>query len=912
MPPEWLNEISLRLKGLIRRGELDRDLEDELSFHMAMREQKLAEQGVKPEEAHSAARRGFGNATLLKETTRELWGFRLLETLGQDLHYGLRQLRCNPGFTVVAVLTLALGIGANTAIFSVVNAVLLRTLPVKHPGELALLFNGPNTGTSSGDPTIGRWTEVSYDAYQYFLRNNQSWQDLAAFREGRDRMEVSWPDGRSHGHAEHAVGQLVSGNYFKVVGVSAALGRALEPSDDEANARPVALVSYDYWTQKLNRDPDAVGRAVDLNGTPFTVVGIAPPEFFGERMYEHPPDFWIPLTFQSGITRRQSYLTRKDEYWLNLVGRLKPGVKRAQAQAILDVQLREFIEGQAGAKPSEHDRRAIKEAYVQLVPGGTGISYLRYFYSEPLHVLMAIVALLLLVACANVANLLLSRSAVRRREMSMRLVVGATRPRLVRQMLTESVLLATFGAAAGLLLANWGVHVLSSLLSRELVLDVTTNPAVLAFTLAVSLLTGFAFGLAPALRMSRTELGQALKGGTSAGAMSRSRLIQGLVVFQVAVSLALLACAGLMAHSLVNLEDQNLGFNRDNVLLVGTDPRLAGIKVGDLDALYQQLLARLNTLPGVRSATIAYYSPMSGSRSTVGLSVQGYTPHPGENMVTNLNQVAPNYFETLGIPVLRGRPVGPQDTATSPRVAVVNQAFAERFYHGQNPVGRHIWINQNTSSPPTDIIGLVADARYENPGEAPQPFAYVPLSQVPDFFAGNIEIRTKGDAAGAAAEVRQAVKEVDSALPITSVQTLRKQVNDKLNQPQLVARLSVLFGLLGLILAAVGLYGVISYSTARRTQEIGIRMAMGAQKTDVLKMVVGDGARLALMGVAIGVPAALGVTRLVSSLLYGVKASDPLTFIGVALILIAVALLACYIPARRATKVDPMVALRYE
>ncbi len=895
------------IKQLFSRRRLYSDLSQEIREHLEEKIDELVAGGMSSEEATYAARRDFGNAILIEERGREVWKCNWLESALQDARYAIRQLRRNPGFAIVVVLSLALGIGLNTAIFTVVDAVLLRSLPVKSPGELVLLSDSPSTGGQSGDPLIGRWSTVSYEVYLSFVDHNQSFQGIAAFRSGRDAMEVHWPEAVSGRQSERADGQLVSGNYFEVLGVGAALGRVLGAADDVPNARPVAAISHDYWTERLHSDPDAVGRAVDLNGTPFTIVGVAAQGFFGERVGGDAPDFWLPLTFQPEVMRRESWLTATREYWLNFVARLKPGVTRQQAEAVLNVQFRQFLESQAGAKASPRVQQAIKEANILLVPGRYGISFLRDFYSAPLHILMGIVVLVLLVACANVANLLLSRSAVRQKEIAVRLIAGATRGRLVRQMLTESLLLAVLGGGAGLLLANWCVHLLGAIISRDHVRAVTTAPGVLAFTLAVSVLTGLAFGLVPALRLSRTEL--AVKG---AAGRSPSGLMHGLIVLQITVSMTLLAGAGLLARSLVNLEAQNLGFNRDNVLLVQTDPRLAGIKKEDLDGLYRQILDRVNTLPGVRSATIAYYSPMSGHYSTVGLTIQGYSPHPGENVITNLNEVAPNYFETLAIPVLAGRPIGAQDTPISPKVAVVNQAFEARFFHGQNPVGHYAWIGHDSQSPPEEIVGLVGDARYVDPGKSPEPFAYVALSQVPGFFAGDVEVRTTGDPSAAAAEVRQAIQDVDSALPIASVQTLPRRVTATFDQPRLVGKLSMLFSVLALVLAAVGLYGVMAYWVARRTQEIGVRMALGARKTDVLRLVVGRGLLLALMGAGFGLMAALSLTRLIASSLYHVKPADPITFGLVSFVVVAVTLFASYIPARRAAKVDPMVALRYE
>lgn len=909
---EWIANMWRPLMRFLQRGRFQSDLSDEMREHLEEKVQELIAGGMRPEEARLEARRQFGNALLLREESRDVWGLGWLETVLQDLRYGLRQLRRNPGFTAVVVLSLGLGIGANAAIFSAIDAILLQTLPVKNPGQLVLLDSGSDQGTDSGDPYVGRWPALSYELYQYFVLHDRSFQGIAGFRKGIDPVEVRWLG--TPRQPERALSHLVSGNYFRVMGVRAALGRLFEGIDGVPNARPAAVISYTYWQRALHGDRQAVGRAVDLNGTPFTIVGITPPGFFGERKGP-PPDFWVPLTFQPQIMQRKSYLTKKNEYWLNFIARLKPGVSRKQAQSVLDVQLRQFLVAHIGAKPSYRDRQAIRQAYIQLDPGSTGISGIREMYEEPLYILIGIVALVLLVACANVANLLLSRSAARQREISMRLAVGASRGRLIRQMLTESMLLASFGGAAGLLMAEWGVHVLAKLLSRDLVLSVAANPAVLAFTLAVSIVTGLVFGLAPALRVSRTELTDAMKGAGPAAGAARSRLTRSLIALQVAVALILLAGAGLLVRTLVNLEDQHLGFRRDNVLLVQTDPRLAGLKEADLAGLYRQLIDRLNALPGVESATIAYYSPMSGHTSTTDAKIQGYTPRLGEDMEVNENQVGPNYFETLGIPVLLGRPIGPQDTATSPKVVVVNEAFAKRYFHGQDPLGRRVAValGRHDNGPfPQEIVGLIADARVHNAEEAPEPFAYIPLSQDPGFFAGNVEVRTVGDPGGAAAEIRQAIKSVDNALPIVSVQTLRRQVYDRLDQQRLVARLSALFGLLALVLAAIGLYGVMAYWVTQRTQEIGIRMALGARKADVLRLVIGRGLLVTVVGAGVGLAAALSLAPLMASSLYGVKAADPLTLIVALLILIGAAMLACYIPARRAAKLDPLVTLRHE
>ncbi len=840
-------------------------------------------------------------------------------TLLQDLRYGLRMLARNPGFTAVAVLTLALGIGANTAIFSLVDAVMLKALPVQEPEQLVLFFEGPDEGMriSDGIGEGGRWKYYSYPLYEYLRDHNQLFQGICAFRLGEDRLSVSVAGRPSGESTPAAMGHLVSGNYFSVLGVSAILGRTLSPEDDRPGARPAAVISYGYWKQILGGDPAVVGKVVDLNGTPFTIVGVTPREFFGERV-RRSPDFWLPMAVQPQIMLRESFLKDPDIYWINLMGRLNPGAMRQQAQAGVTVQLRQFLTAQAGSQISPRVRKEIEKSYISLAPGGPGISGLRERYSEPLHILMAVVALVLLIACANVANLLLSRAAARHKEISVRLALGASRVRLIRQMLTESLLMAGLGGALGAAFAAWGVRILvSKFAGPSSRLNVSPDLPVLGFALAVCALAAILFGLAPALRSTRVELAPALKAGSfSPGATGRRwSLGKGLVSFQAALSLLLLVGAGLFVRTLQKLEAEDLGFNRQHVLLVGIDPRLAGYKPAQLAPLYRQLLDRVNALPGVRSASLAAYSPMSGSSSTSNISAEGYTPPPGQDMNIHINVVSWKYFETVGTPILLGREMGLQDTASSPRVAVINATMAHDFFGNQNPIGRRFGFGDNPKhSGDIEIVGVAADAKYSNLRQKPEPMAFLPCLQDQGnaAYVWEVELRTVGDPRSAAAAVRSALAGIDKGLPATKLKTLSEQVDDSLEQERTISELSSFFGLLALTLACVGLYGVMAYMVARRTSEMGIRMALGARSRDVLRMMLREGLFLVLAGIAVGIPAAIGAGHLISSMLFGLTPSDPVTISLATLLLVAVAVLAGYLPARRASRVDPMVALRYE
>ncbi|MDQ2921284.1 MAG: ABC transporter permease, partial [Acidobacteriota bacterium] len=657
-----------------------------------------------------------------------------METLLKDLRYGFRNLLKRKGFAAIAVLTLALGIGANTAIFTLVNAVLLKSLPVNHPEELVLFSDATGEGTSLEDvPRTGQWKRFSYASYQYLRNHNPSFQDISAVRSGESRLSVRNTGSQAGEAAQKASGHLVSGNYFSVLGVTAIKGRVLTPEDDAASAQPAAVISYRYWLQQLNSDANVVGKALVLNGTSFTIVGVTPPEFFGERV-RRSPDFWLPLSFHPQIELRKSYLEDGEAYWLMLIGRLKHDVRIEQAQASVNLALRQFLTEQAGSQPNQDRQRGIQNTYLQLTPGGQGISGLRSLYSKPLHMLMAIVGIVLLIACANVGSLLLSRAASRKAEISLRMALGASRFRIIRQLLTESMLLAVIGGICGVLLAQWGVIVLVGLVAKDSPLDTHPDAAVLVFTAGVSVVAGVLFGLAPAIRASKTDLASAMKEKSRTGSgRLRFNLSSGLVMLQVGLSMVLLTGAGLFARSLLKLQNENVGFDRANVLLVGIDPRLAGYKPTELATLYQQLLDRLSAVPGVRSVTMATYSPMSGSNRSGTIAVHGYTPQPGENMDTGDILTGPHFAETLGVPLLRGREIGMRDTAASQKVAVVNEAFVEHYYKGQNPIGQTVTFEDEKDKDNwLEIVGVIGNIKSSSAREEADPAVYRPILQVQD------------------------------------------------------------------------------------------------------------------------------------------------------------------------------------
>ena len=842
-----------------------------------------------------------------------------MDRVRMDVRYALRMLLKNPGFTAMAVVSLALGIGANTAIFTLINGVLLTSLPVHEPRQLVSFGKAEGGGVWGGYPA-GAVDLFSYDFYKQVEPEEKPLEGLCAF--GSFPVAVSVRPTGSARAAGQAVSHLVSGNYFQVLGVNAGLGRMLEPADDDApGAHPVAVVSHRYWQRELASDLAVVGQVLSVNGTAFTVVGVAPPSFYGTSLDNDAPDLWLPLTMQQQAMLRPSLIETRGPYWLHLMGRRSASVGIPQAQEWVNLRLRQYLSAREGERVVPERIREIQATFVQLVDGGRGTSQLRSNYREPLLLLMGMVAMVLLIACANLANFLLAKAASREREISTRFALGAGRVQVVRQMLTETLLLALTGGGLGLLFAAWATRVLVDFVigpTPSSTFDPSLDPMVLAFTLGVSLLTGLLFGLAPALRVSRMSPLEGLKTSartvTGGGRAGRFPLPKILVTAQVAVSLVLLVGAGLFTRTLNNLVHQDFGFDRENVLQAHFDPRIAGYKLEQLDGLYARLLDRVQALPGVRSATLASMAPLSNMRWNGPIEVPGRVAQPGENVNSSVNGVAPRYLETVGTPLLRGRPIGREDNADSPHVAVVNETFASAFFPHDEALGRHVRFGDPGLAGDWEIVGVVKDSKYNSPRETAQRMAYLPLTQLSadDRYAGFMQVRTAGDPARAAAALRQALAEVDHDLPILGVTTMSEEVARFTPQEALISRLSSFFSLLAVLLAGIGLYGIMSYAVSRRTNEIGIRLALGAGRSGVLWMILKESLLLLVAGLALGLPLALAGTGLVRTHLFGLGPSDPLT-LAAAITSISVATVwAGYLPARRATRVDPMVALRYE
>jgi predicted permease len=830
-------------------------------------------------------------------------------TLIQDVHYALRMLRKNPAFTIVAVLTLALGIGANTAIFSLVNAVMLKMLPVKDPGQLVVVGDPTDVhGRHLGDPQV---ISFSYPLYRDLNQGNSVFSGMLASSEVH-RLPVKGDSGGEIGASN--TGVLVSGNYFSVLGVNALYGRVITPDDDTApGAHPVVVLSYGFWKDKLGSNPNSVGQTLRINSYPFTVIGITPPGFYGDTVGDA-QDFWMPVTMQEQIILGRKWLENYDASWLHSIARLKPGVSVEQAAANVNLVVQQLVNGPLKGKLSKDDIDNLKADKVQVSAGGGGFSDLRGDFKEPLILLMMIVALVLVIACVNVANLLLARASARQREFAVRVAIGAAPGRIVRQLLTESIFLAFAGGALGLLIARWGTIALLKL-SKNTDLEASPDLRVFLFTVAVCLATGILFGLIPALRSRRVSVALTLKSGPQNGSSGSAGWNWGkvLITGQVALSLLVLFVASLLVRSLQNIRNVDLGYNREHLLLVSVDPIAAGYNKSKTTNFVNDLQAQLASVPGVRAVTCSKNGLFSGSESGNSIKVEGYSSTNDPDLQAAFDQVGPNYFSAVGIPMLLGRDINLDDTETSSRVAVINETMAH-FYFGQaSPVGKKFTVEDPDAKGTVEIVGVARDARdHQLKGKVQRRF-YIPIAQSLATAAGvNFEIKTVGNPSAVAETVRKQIKNYDANIPIYSVRALDELTERSIRDEILVAKLSSFFAGLALLLAAIGLYGILSYSVAGRTREIGVRMALGAQRGSVLRMVLREAGKLVLLGILIGVPAAWLSSRFFASMLFGLSRNDPATMMLVIVILAAIALLASFIPARRATKVDPMVALRYE
>ncbi len=844
-----------------------------------------------------------------------------METVCKDIRYAIRSLLKHPGFTAIAVVTLALGIGANTAIFSVVNAVLVRQLPVKDPRQLVFLSNPDRHGVNGGQEAVDRRL-FAYHEFEFLRDHNQVFSGVAAIQSALATVPVTVVGGGQSEETERARISLVSGAYFSVLGVNAVTGRTFTAEVDRiGNGDPVAVISYSYWKNRFGLDAAILSRRLRVGKTWFEIIGVAQPEFSGETV-GFAPDAWIPLTMQQDAGLLAAPQDVRNKYmWLQVLARLKPDVTVEQANASINVTLHQMLDSEA-SQLSAGERGGYLNQRIALTDGRRGASTLRNSFGKPLLVLMGLAGLVLLIACSNVANLLLARAARRQKEIAVRVALGAGRRRVIQTFLTESVLLALLGGGLGLLLAQWADVLLLQLVSSggmEVPLDLRPDISMFGFTLAVSTLTGILFGLAPALRAARVDLNSILKGigkGTFGGVSHSSGVTVGkiLVVGQVALSLISLIVAGLLVHSFQKLTHVELGYDDDHLLQFGIYPSPDSYK-GPANQLHQQLLARIQAIPGVAGASLSLSGLFSGMNSGMNISIEGYVPALGEQMGAFNDYIGPNYFSTARVPLLLGREIGPQDEGNAPLVGVINQTMARTYFGQANPIGRQI----KATSPPMTldfvVVGVVADSKHDDLRSPSGSWFYTPFfhaSRHPNFSWAMNEVRVSGNAVAVATAIRAALKETAPLMDTPEIQSIDELVGKTLTTERMLARLSSFFGLLALLLASIGLYGVMSYNVAGNTNEIGIRMALGAQAGDVLRLILRQGILLTAIGMAIGLAGAFVLTRLMTTLLFGVTPTDAATFTVVSLALFAVALLACYIPARRATKVDPVVALRYE
>lgn len=835
------------------------------------------------------------------------WKLKMTSNLWTDLLYSLRSLRKAPGFTLVALGSLALGLGANTAIFSLIDQLMLRPLPVRDSSNLVLLSApGPNVGSFRGDDS-----SFSYPMYRDIRDGNEVFSGVLA----RFPVPLNLQAGP---RAESIRGELVSGNYFEVLGVGAALGRTLTPEDDiRKGEHRVAMISYDCWIRRFGGDRNLLGRDIRLNGQPMTVVGIAEPGFAGLEIARR-SEVFLPMMMKAQITPTWDDLDNRRSMWLNMFARLKPGVTRERAFAAIQPMFKAVLEQEIKEMPFRVPARFVEKfraRRLEVLEGGTGVSGIRTEARGPLMILMAMVGLVLLIACANVANLLMARAASRQREIAIRLAMGATRGRILRQLLVESGVLSLLGGVAGLVVASWTLELIMNILPETVgreSLNITLDARVLGFSLLISITTGILFGLAPAIQATRPDLAPTLKDQATsvAGGWRHLRSRKALVIAQVSLSLLLLVGSGLFVRSLRNLQSLDPGFRTSNVISFQIDASLAGYKPEQIRQLYAEIESRLAAMPGVTGVTAADNGLLTGDINFATVAVQGYDAKPGENMNPGIKEVGPDFFKTMGVPLLYGREFLPTDVLGSSRVAIVNESFANYFFKGQSPLGRRFGVGHDNGS--FEIVGVVGDSKQSSLREGKTRQFYLPWRQQERPGSLIYYVRTGFDADNAFAQVRREVANSAPGVAIYDMKTVERQVAESLTHERLVAVLCSIFGGLATLLAAIGLYGVMSFSVVRRTREIGIRVALGAGRRTVLRMVLWEVGALAAAGVVIGLPLSLGLSRLFQSRLFGLRPDDPMTLTAATALIVLVALVAGAIPALRAARVDPLTALRYE
>ncbi|MGA9669566.1 MAG: ABC transporter permease [Terracidiphilus sp.] len=852
-----------------------------------------------------------------------------MNELLQDIRYTLRQLRKAPGFTLTAVITLALGIGANTAIFTLVHGILLRSLPVTNPAQLYRIGDNDDCCVEGGFPgdasESGDFTIFSTDLYQYLRNATPEFEQLAAVQAG----QWTWSVRRGNAAGKSLHGEFVSGNFFSTLGLGAYMGRVFSDADDTPSSAPATVLSYQAWQGEYAADPAIIGSTIYIQARPFTVIGVAPPGFFGDRVSDNPPDFWMPIQTEPYVRGGGSILHHAESHWLYPLGRVRSGTNITALQSKLSVTLRQWIY----TRPSllaNGGSTIVYKMHVVMTPGGGGIQNLQQETGTGLKMLMILSSVVLLIACANIANLLLARSTAHRSDIALRMALGAGRSRVMRQILTESVVLSCIGGIAGLAVAYAGTHTILALAfpdARNMPVDANPSLPVLGFAFLISLLTGILFGTGPAWMASHAQPSESLR-GVNRTTRDRSTLPQKtLVILQAALSLVLLAGAILMTKSLNNLENQKFGIATSDRYVLHFDPAGAGYTANRLPALNREIENRFSLLPGVASVGLGMYSPLEGDNWGECVIQQGHpAPRPGDKCGSSWDRVSNHFLDSIGVPIVRGRGFTEQDTATSPQVVLVNQAFVKRFFPNQDPIGQHFGINLPQYNGSWEIVGVFADFKLNNPREEVRPVYLRPITQpylgykepmmisteTQSMFMNAMVLNFNRPQQNAQSLIRQTLAGIDPNLTVMDLRTLDAQVAGNFNQERLTAQLCSLFGILSLILASVGLYGVMSYFVARRTSEIGIRMALGATRSSVVGMVMRGVLWQILLGLVLGIPAALYAGYLMKSLLYGVGSYDPWALTGAPFMLVLCAAAAGFIPARRAASIEPMKALRTE
>jgi predicted permease len=918
-----LRRLLSKCKTLFCNRQMEEELEREITSHLALLEEDFLRAGMSAEEARLAARRAYGGVEQAKQMHRDERSILWLEQLGQDIRYAIRQLRMAPSFAMTVILTIALGIGANTAIFTLVHAILMKSLPVGNPKSLIRIGDKPDCCLGDGlQHGNGDFTIFSYPLYRSLRESTPEFAQLAAMQAAHNPISVR----RANNTAQAEPSEFVTGNYFSTLGVGSFAGRTFTDADDQPGAAPAVVMSYQAWQSDYGSDLSVVGATFYLQSQPVTVVGIAPPGFFGDRISANPPAFWIPLSAEPLLQQANSILQHPDACWLYILGRVRPDVVLGPLQEKISSHLRQWI-----AIQEEYQRNGVASIvprlHVILTPGGAGIQDLQEKTGNELYLLLTISGFVLLVACANVANLLLARGAKRKTETSMRMALGAARPRLIRQMLTESTLLSCLGGLAGLVFAYAGTRSIVALAfpgSPHSAINLTPSLAVLGFAFVLSLITGVVFGIVPAWITSYGDPAEALKGANRAGGERGGLPQKSLIVFQAALSLVLLVGAGLLSRSLRSLEHQDFGFQTSNRYVLHLDPLGAGYQPEKLDALNSRLEQQFAAIPGMQSVGLAIYSPLDGNDWSFDAYIPG-RPKPGpQDEAVLINRVSPNFFAAVGQPVTRGRGLSERDTAGSQFVAVVNQAFAKKYFPNEDPIGRHFGVYDREDFGAYEIVGVVANAKYKQPREDAQPMFFGPLSQwqrnLKNPTAINLETQThyitsivmsfREAPQNLDATLRSTLAHINPNLTILDLRSLDQQFAGNFNQERLVARLTALFGLLTLVLASVGLYGITSYQVAQRTREIGLRMALGAQRNRMAALVMRGALIQVVLGLAAGVPISLLGAHWIQSQLYVVKSYDPLSLFMAIVVLSLAAVLASFLPARRAASIDPMQALR--